>query len=75
MEGGKVNKGGRDNLMVAGRISKDGRDNKTVDGRGNKNSNIILIKGGKVNRCSRSLSSDVLLNYRQDLREIADNRE
>jgi hypothetical protein len=31
------------------------------------------MKGGKVNQCSPS--SDVLLNYQRDLREIANNRE
>ncbi len=75
MMDGKANKDGRGNLMVAGRINKDGKANLLMVGdRGNKNSNINLLKGGKVNRCSRSPSSNILLNYQRDLREIADNK-
>ncbi len=69
--GGRINKHGKANK--GGRINKGGRANR--DGKANKNSNINLMKGGKVNQCSRSPSSDVLLNYQRDLREIADNRE
>ena len=75
MEGGKVNKGGRGNLMVAGKVNKGGRGNLMVAGRINKNSNINQMEGDKVNRCSHGPSSGVPLNYQQDLREMVDNRE
>ncbi len=58
---------GKANKTVDGRISRDGK--------ANKNSNINLMKGGKVNGCSHGPSSGVPLNYQQDLREMADNRE
>ena len=77
---GRISKHGRGNKTVdgrisKGRISKHGKANKTVDGRINKDGTINQMEGGKVNRCNRSRSSDVPLNYQQDLREMADNRE
>lgn len=81
MVAGRINKDGKVNRMAAGkanktvdgRISRDGKANK--GGKANKNSNINLMKGGKVNGCSHGPSSGVPLNYQQDLREMADNRE
>ena|SRR5947209_2645479 len=67
--GGRINKDGKANLMV------DGKVNKIAAGRNNKNSNVNQMEGGKANRCSHSPGSDVPLNYRRDLREMADNRE
>jgi len=81
MVAGRATKDGKANKIVGGRINRDGRDNlmvngkanKLADGRINKNSNINLMESGKVNRCNPS-PSGVPLNYQQDLREIADNR-